>query len=71
MLFAGAAEFGIDLNRSYMIGDRWRDIEAGKSAGCETFFIDYGYQEMQPGNYDYSVTSLQEAAEIIIQNHHE
>jgi histidinol phosphatase-like enzyme len=28
-----------------MIGDRWKDIEAGREAGCRTLLIDYGYTE--------------------------
>ncbi len=49
-----------------MIGDRWKDIEAGKRAGCKTIFIDYGYQEKYPKGYDHSVSSLLEATNIIL-----
>ena len=31
-----------------MIGDRWRDIEAGESLGCKTIFLDYKYSETKP-----------------------
>lgn len=65
-LLAAACEHGIDLKRSFMVGDRWRDVEAGQRAGCKTVFIDYGYAEKQPGTFDYKVKSLQEAATIII-----
>lgn len=66
-LLAGAArDYAIDLARSYMVGDRWRDIEAGRQAGCTTLFIDYGYAEKRPEHYDYSVKSLAEASRIII-----
>lgn len=65
-LFGAAIEHNIDLSKSFMIGDRWRDIEAGKCSGCKTFFINYGYQEKQPDHPDYVVSSLAEAAEIII-----
>lgn len=61
-----AREHQIDLNHSFMVGDRWRDIEAGTAAGCKTFFINYGYQEKQPDFPDFIVSSLAEAAEIII-----
>ena len=66
MLHAGALEFNVDLSKSYMVGDRWRDVEAGKSAGCKTIFIDYGYDERQPESYDFIVGSLLEAAQIIL-----
>ena len=56
----------IDLSKSFMVGDRWRDIEAGAAVGCKTFFINYGYQEKQPDHPDFIVSSLAEAAEIII-----
>jgi len=67
LLIKAADKFEIDLTASYMIGDRWRDIEAGRRAGCKTFFVDYGYAEKQPENYDFCVGSLLEAARIILQ----
>jgi D-glycero-D-manno-heptose 1,7-bisphosphate phosphatase len=67
-IFEAAKQYNINLQNSFMVGDRWRDIEAGKNAGCKTFFIDYSYQEKQPMDYDYKVKSLYEAAEVIIKN---
>jgi D-glycero-D-manno-heptose 1,7-bisphosphate phosphatase len=66
MLLAAAKDLDIDLVGSYMIGDRWRDVEAGKRAGCKTFFVDYGYSEKQPRDYDFRVVSLDEAASVIL-----
>lgn len=40
LLVSAAADWGIDLAASYMIGDRWRDVEAGERAGCATVLID-------------------------------
>jgi D-glycero-D-manno-heptose 1,7-bisphosphate phosphatase len=65
-LLAAAREHDIDLGRSFMVGDRWRDVEAGQRAGCKTVFIDCGYAEKQPESSDYKVHSLQEAANIIL-----
>ena len=65
-LFAAAETHGIDLASSYMVGDRWRDTEAGERAGCKTIFIDYGYNEKQPENFNHRVRSLAEAADIIL-----
>ncbi len=45
MLHKAAEKWGINLGESYMVGDRWRDVGAGNSAGCQTIFIDYGYDE--------------------------
>jgi D-glycero-D-manno-heptose 1,7-bisphosphate phosphatase len=65
-LFAAAAHHGIDLYDSFMVGDRWRDAEAGQRAGCKTIFIDYGYQETQPEHVDYRVKSLLEATRFMM-----
>jgi D-glycero-D-manno-heptose 1,7-bisphosphate phosphatase len=66
MLVNGAAEWGIELGASFLVGDRWRDIAAGEAAGCRTVFIDYGYNERQPPTFDAKVTSLAEAANWIL-----
>ena len=65
-IIASAHQHGIDLGTSYMVGDRWRDIEAGQRAGCKTVFVDYGYDEKQPEAFNYRVGSLKEASEIIL-----
>jgi D-glycero-D-manno-heptose 1,7-bisphosphate phosphatase len=65
MLLAGAAEFDIDLARSYMVGDRRSDVEAGIAAGSRTIFIDRAYSEVPPTRYDYRVSSTHEALTII------
>jgi D-glycero-D-manno-heptose 1,7-bisphosphate phosphatase len=66
MLLAGAEEFDVDLAASFMVGDRWRDVEAGIAAGCKTIFIDYGYTEKAPQTYDYRVLSTYEAVRYIL-----
>ena len=65
MIFEAAREYGIDLAASYMIGDRWRDIEAGHAAGCATIFIDVGLSEKRPVA-DHTATDLGRAADIIL-----
>jgi D-glycero-D-manno-heptose 1,7-bisphosphate phosphatase len=55
------------IDRSVMIGDRWRDIEAGRAAGCRaTILVDHGYGEALPHDPDLRVGSLPEAAEWIL-----
>jgi len=49
-----------------MVGDRWRDVEAGRRAGCTTVFIDRGYLERRPEHPDAVVRSLPEAADWIL-----
>lgn len=66
MLLEAAGEHDINLDRSTMVGDRWRDIGAGKAAGCMTVFIDKGYSEQAPENPDNVVQNLAEAADLIL-----
>ena len=65
-LLEAAQEYNIDLSKSFMVGDRWRDVEAGVSAGCKTFFINYRYAEQKPDAPDFIVSSLLEAKKIIL-----
>ena len=66
MLLEAAVELGLDLSASYMVGDRWSDVEAGRAAGCMTIFVDHGYRERQPDRPDAVVCSLAEAASVIL-----
>jgi D-glycero-D-manno-heptose 1,7-bisphosphate phosphatase len=66
LLDAAARDAGLSLGDSFMIGDRWRDVEAGARAGCTTIFIDYGYNERRPEHPDAVVGSLAEAADWIL-----
>jgi len=66
MLLQAAVKYNIDLAGSWMVGDRWKDVLAGKRAGCRTLFIDRGYTETQDVAADFNVSSLLEAAEIIL-----
>ncbi len=65
-LLKAALEHNIDLSKSFMVGDRWRDVEAGASAGCKTFFINYRYAEQKPDAPDFIVSSLLEVKKIIL-----
>lgn len=66
LLLQAAHEFRVDLSRSFMIGDRWRDVAAGQAAGCTTFFIDYGYREKRPEPPYITVKSLPDASTRIL-----
>lgn len=65
MLLKAAKKWGIDLTASYMVGDRWRDIDAGTSAGCQTVFIDYSYEETLRQRPTKIVNSVLDACEWI------
>jgi len=67
LLVEAARDLGIELSSSFMVGDRWSDIEAGHRAGCRTVHVERGYWgEPQPIGADHTVTGLPEAAEWII-----
>ncbi|HMD50858.1 MAG TPA: HAD family hydrolase [Bryobacteraceae bacterium] len=68
LLLEAAQTLGIDLGSSFVVGDRWRDVEAGQRAGCQTLFVDYGYRERQPEGPFTRVRSLLEAANWILRN---
>jgi D-glycero-D-manno-heptose 1,7-bisphosphate phosphatase len=65
MLLKAASESQIDLAESFIVGDRWRDIECGVRAGCQTIFIDWGYSEPLKVVPDRAAKDLLEAAIFI------
>ncbi len=69
MLLDAARDLGLDLARSWMIGDRWRDVDCGRRAGVRTVFIDFGYAEKLHAAPDFTVSSFPEAARIILAQH--
>jgi D-glycero-D-manno-heptose 1,7-bisphosphate phosphatase len=66
MLLRAARELGIDLAHSWMVGDRWRDVDCGHAAGCRTIFIDRGYTEALRQKPHFPAGNLAEAADIIL-----
>ena len=66
MLLRAARELGINLSQSWMVGDRWRDVDCGHAAGCRTIFIDRGYAEELRRKPHFSAGNLAEAADIIL-----
>lgn len=67
MLLEAAAALKIDLAKSFMIGDRWRDVDCGFNAGCQTIFIDWGYEEKLNRDPDLRARDLLDAAQLIKQ----
>jgi D-glycero-D-manno-heptose 1,7-bisphosphate phosphatase len=66
MLLDAARDLNLDLNQSFMVGDRWSDIAAGQGAGCRTVYIGYGYQERGPDEPDHVVDNPVDALEWIL-----
>jgi D-glycero-D-manno-heptose 1,7-bisphosphate phosphatase len=72
LLLRAAKELGIDLAQSWMVGDRWRDVDCGHAAGCRTIFIDRGYAEELRQKPHFSAGNLAQAADIVLREskHH-
>src|SRR5450759_2871117 len=66
LLLNAARELGIDLAQSWMVGDRWRDVDCGHAAGCKTVFMDRGYAEALKQAPNFSAGNLAAAADIIL-----
>lgn len=66
LLLNAAKRDDIALDESFMIGDRYRDIEAGHSAGCRTILIGEGYGETFEAQPDAKFATLTEAADWIL-----
>lgn len=76
MIDKAESEFNIDLSHSYMVGDRYKDVDIGKRAGLKTIMVmtgygigEYTYQSGQwPSQPDYIFDNLFEAAKFL-RNH--
>ena len=73
MLLRAAAALDIDLSESFLIGDRWRDVDCAHAAGCRAVFIDHGYREILREKPEFTVSNLNDAVRAILkaipQNH--
>jgi D-glycero-D-manno-heptose 1,7-bisphosphate phosphatase len=69
LLIEAQQQYGIDLSRSFLVGDRWRDIDAGRAAGCRTVYLDFDYGERKPSfPPDARVGGLRDAVDWILRN---
>ena len=69
LLYAATNRYEVDLGRSFLVGDRWRDMDAGAAAGCRTVLIDREYDERQPQySPDYRTASITGAVDWILGN---
>jgi len=67
MLLEAAAEHGIDLPSSWMIGDKAIDIECGRNAGTRTILVETGYGKKTPECHpDHRAPTVTEAIRIIL-----
>jgi D-glycero-D-manno-heptose 1,7-bisphosphate phosphatase len=68
MLTEAIQRYGVDVSRSFMVGDRWRDITAGRLAGCTTVLVGPDWEAPMPDAPDLRARDLREAAELICQS---
>ena len=71
MLVNAAARHRLDLATSYMVGDRWRDIGAGRSAGCTTILLSSDPSESEAFKPDFEARDLTQAVGIILRREKE
>ena len=68
MLIKAIKDYNINVNKSYLIGDRYSDIEAAKKIKCKSIFIDRNYDEIRPVDQIKTVDSLNQAVNYILRN---
>lgn len=68
LILRPAAELNINLTASYVIGDRWRDIDCARAAGCRAIFIQRGYSETLREPPDFTVTNFGEAVKALLRD---
>jgi len=66
MVLEAAREHGIDLSRSFFIGDKKVDIECGRRAGVRTIQVMTGYGAGQPAEADYAAGDVVEAVNLLL-----
>jgi D-glycero-D-manno-heptose 1,7-bisphosphate phosphatase len=66
MMEDAAARWGIDLAASYVIGDRWRDVDAGRAAGCYAVLIERPYSAASWA--DARVDTLAQAVDAVLRH---
>jgi D-glycero-D-manno-heptose 1,7-bisphosphate phosphatase len=66
MVLEAAKEFGIDLSRSFFIGDKASDVECGRRAGTRTIQVMTGYGREQQSAADFTADDLESAVQRVL-----
>jgi D-glycero-D-manno-heptose 1,7-bisphosphate phosphatase len=66
MLLEAARRWGLDLARSFLVGDRWSDMRAAQAAGCRAVLVETPHSGRERCRPDHCVRDLAEAAEWIL-----
>ena len=67
MILDAAKKYQIDLKKSFLIGDRASDIEAGQEANCRSIFLDKKNYEKPPNKQEATFNNLTEATDYILE----
>ena len=65
LLLQARKKWNVDFKKSFIIGDRWRDIQAGEKVGCKTIYLNYNYKDIKPENPNFTTDTLLNAVYII------
>jgi D-glycero-D-manno-heptose 1,7-bisphosphate phosphatase len=68
LILRAAAELNIDMKQSYVIGDRWRDVDCARAAGCHAVFIQRGYKEALRQKPDFTVLNFDQAVNTVLRD---
>jgi D-glycero-D-manno-heptose 1,7-bisphosphate phosphatase len=68
LILRAVAELNIDPKRSYVIGDRWRDVDCARAAGCRAIFIERRYKEKLREPPDFTVTNFNDAVSAVLRD---
>jgi D-glycero-D-manno-heptose 1,7-bisphosphate phosphatase len=72
LILQAAKKYSLDLSRSWMVGDRWKDIAAGQAVGLKTIFVDYHYAEVYEGpRADFTVQDTSILTDVILKGQYE
>jgi D-glycero-D-manno-heptose 1,7-bisphosphate phosphatase len=74
MIDQAAKDLGIDVRASFVVGDKWSDVELGQRAGARSILVRTGYDENDPGNVrpahlrapDFTARSIAEAVDWVL-----
>ena len=68
LILRAATALNIDPKKSYLIGDRWRDVDCARAAGCRAILIQRGYNEMLREAPDFTVQNFNEAVNAVLRD---
>jgi len=68
LILRAAAELNIDPKKSYVIGDRWRDVDCARAAGCRAILIQRGYKETLRKAPDFTVANFEDAVSAVLRD---